>query len=295
VDQCAKSNITVSSFGIGNDFDETLMRGISQHGRGKYCFIDSAENIPKYVSKAIHGLMGVIGTNVNLKVRGEGDGLVKKVGKVDDLIKGVDLADLMHDNRKQILVQVEVSPKKEASSQNIMNYELSYIPAVKENTTEQPKPIKLIGVLAINFTKDEKQLQQENFEVLIAVEIQEAAIKDKEISDLIGAHKVEQAVQLKTTLIDRLKMLEPKDQTGHISKMLKNAEKALQEMKSEKRDIKKLQKDIGYQAYQEEQDDDDAFNSGTDSDEGGYSEDEQAPSSPVHQNYSGSDSESESD
>ena len=37
------------------------MKGVASSGRGDYYFIDSADSITKNVSKAIHGLMDVVG------------------------------------------------------------------------------------------------------------------------------------------------------------------------------------------------------------------------------------------
>jgi hypothetical protein len=50
------SNSIESAFGIGADFDETMMRGVADGGKGHYFFIDSAQNIPKMLDKAFRGL-----------------------------------------------------------------------------------------------------------------------------------------------------------------------------------------------------------------------------------------------
>jgi hypothetical protein len=41
----------VSAFGIGGDFSEATMRGIAESGSGHYFYMNSPENIPKYVGK----------------------------------------------------------------------------------------------------------------------------------------------------------------------------------------------------------------------------------------------------
>ena len=38
-----------TSFGIGASFDEKLMMGIAEHGRGDYLFIEGAQDIEKKV------------------------------------------------------------------------------------------------------------------------------------------------------------------------------------------------------------------------------------------------------
>jgi hypothetical protein len=66
----ANNGPTVSSFGIGNDFSESTMRGISEHGSGHYIYMNEPSNIPKYVEKALNNLLGVIGIEATLKLRG---------------------------------------------------------------------------------------------------------------------------------------------------------------------------------------------------------------------------------
>jgi len=120
--------VTISTFGIGEDFDEELMKGISESGLGDYFFIDSGKNIPGFVSKAIHGLMSIIGTNSCLKVRGKNGVIVKKyltANKVD-MLEGYCFGDLNSGNLKQIIVEIEVSPTKEEKTIGV-TYELSFI------------------------------------------------------------------------------------------------------------------------------------------------------------------------
>ena len=45
------SGVGTSSFGIGSDFDETMMKGIADKGNGTYFFIDEAHEIPSIVDK----------------------------------------------------------------------------------------------------------------------------------------------------------------------------------------------------------------------------------------------------
>jgi len=48
--------VTISSFGLGDDFDEDLMHGIAREGEGDYFFISSAQEITKFMSQALKGI-----------------------------------------------------------------------------------------------------------------------------------------------------------------------------------------------------------------------------------------------
>lgn len=55
------------------------MKGIAEYGNSNYFYIDEFEKIELYVSAALGSLLGVIGKEATLKVRGKGGGVVKKI------------------------------------------------------------------------------------------------------------------------------------------------------------------------------------------------------------------------
>jgi len=259
----------VSSFGIGNDFDEKMMRGIAEHGCGKYAFIDKGENIPKHVSKAIHGLMDIVGSNVHLKVRGQNGAIVKTIyGKSEDIAKGVDLPYLVADNMRQIIIEIDVMPHDKTNPSII--YELSYSRRT-EGAPTQSGEVVLKGILHLECTDDDSKLLEEDDGVVVAVKIQEAAQKDREIAKLLDMKKVDEAIAMKENLIADLKKIEKKDSTGRVTKLLALAEPTLQQMKS-KKNLQKVKKDIDYHGYVEACDNDDEYREGSDSDEEEWSD-----------------------
>merc|ERR1712151_735008 len=70
VERWARAGITTSSFGIGNGFDEALMQGIADKGKGQYFFLPTAHAIPRLVSKAVHGLLDLYASEAVLEIRG---------------------------------------------------------------------------------------------------------------------------------------------------------------------------------------------------------------------------------
>merc|ERR1719375_694988 len=75
----AGEGITTTSFGIGADFDETLMRRIAEEGKGRYAFLATAQDIPKLVSKAVHELLDLYASDAVLEVRGEAHTIVSRI------------------------------------------------------------------------------------------------------------------------------------------------------------------------------------------------------------------------
>jgi Ca-activated chloride channel homolog len=62
------SGVTISTFGLGRDYNEAVMSGIAKASSGDYFFIESAQAIPVTMSKSVHGMLNVYGTNASLTV-----------------------------------------------------------------------------------------------------------------------------------------------------------------------------------------------------------------------------------
>ena len=110
--------ITTATFGIGADFDEPLMRGIAEAGKGRYTFLATAPDIPRLVSKSIHDLLKLFGSEAVLDIRGGTHTVVDKVYGGDDEDEEVSnastgllhLGDLHADNERMVLLELTSSP-----------------------------------------------------------------------------------------------------------------------------------------------------------------------------------------
>merc|ERR1719284_982506 len=99
------------------------MTSIAERGKGSYCFLETAAVIPKLVSKSVHQLLAVAGTDARLDIRGVGGAVVTKVYGEPDGDNGcgaattggsaalgiVSLDDLHSDNVRAVLVEFEAS------------------------------------------------------------------------------------------------------------------------------------------------------------------------------------------
>lgn len=115
----AEEGITTTTFGIGSDFDEPLMRGIAESGKGRYTFLASAQDIPRLVSKSIHDLLKLYGSEATVDIRGGAYTTVAKVYRGDDEDEGscdaadsglLQLGDLHNANERMVLLELESSP-----------------------------------------------------------------------------------------------------------------------------------------------------------------------------------------
>jgi len=224
IDSAYKQNIDTTSFGIGDDFDEDLMKAIAEAGHSYYFYIESADQIDKYVSAALGALLGIIGKNAVLKIRGKNGGIVTKIHSHPDIVGGAKIGDLKQDNLKNLLGEIDFAPTGVGKFE-FLSYELSYI-----SNDETEGEIKVTGTLQLPSTEDEKTLIM-NDEVLVASTIQKTAAYDEEIVKLLESGKHEEALKKKQEEILELEKVINKDKSNRIDSALKKAQKSEKEMK----------------------------------------------------------------
>jgi len=148
-----EKGIQVSAFGLGDDFDEKLMKGIADKGVGAYFFIENSEAIPSFVNFALNSIQSMVGCNATLFVRGIGMGCAKKFyGDGYDLINGAKLGDLRADNTRTLMAKLEVMASTEKAEDEIMECELVYY--------QDEKKISIKQKLAVSFTSDTGEIEK---------------------------------------------------------------------------------------------------------------------------------------
>jgi len=247
---------------VDANFDEELMKGIARAGAGEYFFIDSADSIPKLVSKAIHGLMNVIALDGKLKVRGAGGVVVRRILGFENanLIEPLLIGDILWENKKKVLIELEVNFSS-GVTQPSFTCEFSF--KKSEGTGEE---VILRKSIVFTPTCSEKDLGNSHPEVLVALKIKESSVKDAQISQLISCGNLAEAETVKLKVLQDLRDVEHLDPSKSITKLITKGEKALEDLKQQK-NLAVASKKFHNLAYMAEQDDECGYNSGNDSDE----------------------------
>ena len=69
VDGFKESGITLSTFGVGLDYNETLMTDMAETGEGNYYFIDAPQKMNVIFSRELEGLMNIAGREAEIRIR----------------------------------------------------------------------------------------------------------------------------------------------------------------------------------------------------------------------------------
>jgi Ca-activated chloride channel family protein len=67
-DHFEKDHISISTFGVGNDYNENLMAKMALQGGGMYYFISAPEKLPSIFDEELKGMSKVIAKNTILKI-----------------------------------------------------------------------------------------------------------------------------------------------------------------------------------------------------------------------------------
>lgn len=108
-----KDRITLSTFGVGADFDEKMLTDLAEYGIGNYYFIDKPENIPAIFNKELKGLLEVVAQDASITLElPAGVSLVKVFGYKYEQ-KGntitIPFRDIFSEEMKSVLVEVKLT------------------------------------------------------------------------------------------------------------------------------------------------------------------------------------------
>ncbi|MGB1204975.1 MAG: vWA domain-containing protein [Chitinophagales bacterium] len=166
------NNITISTFGLGADFDEDLMEALADYGGANYYFIDKAEKIQSIFSKELQYVQSVIAQNVMLNVEFPTDVL--------NLEEVYAYPFLLHENQVSISFSDIFATEEKAV---LLSFKIN------ENAT---KDIKLNVSLTYNNIQEKEKTTflQQKIEMKASSEQQEiTAHKNKDVSKNIAIFK----------------------------------------------------------------------------------------------------------
>jgi Ca-activated chloride channel family protein len=112
-DKNKREGITISTFGVGNDFNENLMCDIADYGRGNYYYISSSRDIPGIFAQELNGVRNLVAQGTMIKVRFPSKYLsLNKVFGYPYEVYGdeidIDFKDVFSEQTKSVLVKFDV-------------------------------------------------------------------------------------------------------------------------------------------------------------------------------------------
>ena len=246
-----RSNVSLTTFGLGHEFDEVLMHDLAEAGGGHYYYIEKPEDAAREFGAEIKTLLSVVATNARLAIEFPANNLElarvygQKYTTYGDLIY-VDLKEVHPNETNGILLKFNV--KENISAPLIFNTSLVYDNMLKVSRTLQKKTNTLVST----FNKDSCN-KNSNDQVLEKIvyftsnDLLESAITDAD-NNKIDAAKVK--LQKGKSIITSSGQGSKSAMLDNQYKMIDNYDNHLSKWDSKSNhEIKKINKQTRHQNY----------------------------------------------
>ncbi|NLI12633.1 MAG: VWA domain-containing protein, partial [Peptococcaceae bacterium] len=217
------SGVALSTFGLGEDFEEELLMAMAEAGGGNFYYIQSPDQVPGIFEQELSGLLNTIAQNLTIKLKPTAgiqlSGVLGYPFSVEDGVL-INLPDIYSGETKIVLLELQVSPLKEGTHR-LIDFELEYAD-VRQNLAF----VNLKASLEVACTEENSANPAENFEVLKHVELfrsadaKEQAIRLADQGDFEGGKNVLN-LQLKN-ISNLAQMVDDQDLTEEVKELKEN-------------------------------------------------------------------------
>ena len=187
-----KENVSVTTVGVGTDYNENLMAQLAQQSDGNTYFVGNVRDLPRIFSAELGDVLSVVARQVRIVVECADDvrplRLIGRDGRIDGQTVELDLNQLYGGQEKYVLLEVEVSPAEEGGERRIARARCEY-----ENLVTRQSAVA-DGVSSVSFSRAEEKVQASlNAPVAKVVVLNEAAAAKDDALRLVDADRPEEA------------------------------------------------------------------------------------------------------
>ena len=129
--QEADAGISLSTFGVGLDFNEDLMAALSESGRGMYYFIDRPESMETILAKEFNSVERLVAADIKATVTLDRDLLIEQVFantfEVNGNTVSVRFGDLAAGERRRMQIRFQPRQRGPGSVNNAATVQVSYL------------------------------------------------------------------------------------------------------------------------------------------------------------------------
>jgi Ca-activated chloride channel homolog len=199
-----KETISVTTVGVGTDYNEDLMTRLSQNSDGNTYFVEASQDLPRIFAAELGDVLNVVAKKVHVMIDcPEGITPVKIIGR-EGRIKGkaveLSMNQLYGGQEKYALVEMQLRGAKSGEQMEIAKAQVSYDnPLTKKRETAT-------GQVSAQFSDDLKQVEKStNIEVKREYELNQNALEQEKAIGLSDKGQVPSAVQALKKSAEKLK------------------------------------------------------------------------------------------
>jgi len=189
-----KENISVTTVGVGMDYNEDLMTQLSERSDGNTYFVESSRDLPRIFAAELGDVLNVVARKVKVIIECPGEVKPLRIIGRDGRIRGkqveLGLNQLYGNQEKYVLVELELPPGKEGRKMEIARVNVTY----EDPVTKRFETASARGVAG--FSRDRQKVDRStNVRVQKDVQLNYSAIAQEQAIDFADKGRTEAAAQ----------------------------------------------------------------------------------------------------
>ena len=252
-DRNRRDGITISTFGVGNDFNENLMADLADYGKGNYYYIKNSYDIPEIFASELKEVRNLVGQGTKLKVKFPSEYLtIDKVFGYPYEISGnditVDFKDVFSEQTKSVLIKFDI--KRKITSRLDFESELSYEDVASNFEKVSVRDDKSIEPASSReeYLKGNNETVVQNISVFEANDMMESALREADNGNYSDAKT--RLKEAQDYMSGQMNTVHPSPEMRRQNEALDNYGKDLESATSKSEDEKKeMQKTGKYDNY----------------------------------------------
>lgn len=188
----AEKGVAVSTFGIGNDYNEDLMVAIANYSDGNHAYVKNIADLEGILNKEFKDSMSVVAQNFEITIElakgAKPIRLLGRDGEIKDNKITVNMNQVYANQEKYVLLELEPMNGKLDEEKVLANVNVSYTNAVTQKAERSKTPIM------ISYTNDSEQVTKNvKDDVIVETMVQKAAIVQEEAAEYLEKGDVHKA------------------------------------------------------------------------------------------------------
>jgi Ca-activated chloride channel homolog len=190
-----KEGISVTTMGLGLDYNEDLMSNLAQASSGNHVFVESPEYLATFFQNELNDVVSVVAQKIEIRATlSEGVRPVKVLGypaEINGQLVAIDLGQLYSEQERYFVLEVEIPPGAVGSGSQVANVSVKYTNMLTE-TVDQ-----LTSAVQVKFTNNEALANSEiNKSVFASCVLQIANERNRVATDLRDRGNIVEARRL---------------------------------------------------------------------------------------------------
>ncbi|MDT8379972.1 MAG: VWA domain-containing protein [Desulfotignum sp.] len=201
-----KENISVTTVGVGTDYNEDLMARLSQNSDGNTYFVESGVDLPRIFAAELGDVLNVVATQVHVTITLPDDvqpvDIIGREGRIMGQQIELFMNQLYGDQEKYALVEVKLPAARQGDRLKIAQAEVHY----QNPLTRQPETSR--GASLVSFSHDPVQVEKSaNRDVVREYQLNLKALAQEKAIELSDEGRQPEAVTALKQSADRLRQV----------------------------------------------------------------------------------------